>query len=77
MREVCVECPKLKEKKNWQTNYGNAIVEIEKKKFVIIVTMVLPKMEGKKMVVPKSGRVKKKYYIHNNFHNKSYVISYY
>ena len=29
--EVCVECPKWKEKKNWQTNCGNAIAEIEKK----------------------------------------------
>ena len=31
--EVCVECPKWKEKKKkWQTNCGNAIVEIGKKK---------------------------------------------
>ena len=29
---VCVECPKWKEKKNWQTNCGNAIAEIGKKK---------------------------------------------
>ena len=33
---VCVECPKWKEKKNWQTNCGNAIAEIGKK----IVTIV-------------------------------------
>ena len=26
--QVCVECPKWKEKKNWQTNCGNAIAEI-------------------------------------------------
>ena len=33
--EVCVERPKWKEKKKiWQTNYGNAIAEIGKKKFV-------------------------------------------
>ena len=25
---VCVECPKWKKKKNWQTNCGNAIAEI-------------------------------------------------
>ena len=31
--EVCVECPKWKEKKNWQTNWDNAITEIGKKKF--------------------------------------------
>ena len=29
--EVCVECPKWKEKKNWQTNCGNAIAEIGEK----------------------------------------------
>ena len=46
--EVCVECPKWKEKKNWQTNWGNAIAEIGKKKFVTIVAMTLPKMGEKK-----------------------------
>ena len=29
--EVCMECPKWKEKKNWQTNCGNAIAEIGEK----------------------------------------------
>ena len=29
---VCVECWKWKKKKNWQTNCGNAIEEIEEKK---------------------------------------------
>ena len=59
---VCVECPKWKgkkKKKNWQTNCGNAIAEIGKKKFVTIVVMALPKM-GEKNVVPKSGESKKK-----------------
>ena len=48
--EVCVECPKWKgkKKKNWQTNCGNAIAEIGKKKIVTIVTMALPKMGKKK-----------------------------
>ena len=58
--EVCVECPKWKEKKNWQTNWGNAIAEIWKKKFVTIVAMTLPKMGGKKMWFRNLGRVKKK-----------------
>ena len=53
--EVCVECPKWKEKKKWQTNCGNAIVEIGKKKIVTIVVMALPKIGGEKKVVPKSG----------------------
>ena len=30
----CVECPKWKEKKNWQTNCGNAIAEIGEKKIL-------------------------------------------
>ena len=44
--EVCVERPKWKEKKKiWQTNYGNAIAEIGKKKICdnLIVAMPLPK----------------------------------
>ena len=46
--------PKVKRKKKlWQTNCGNAIAEIGKKKFVTIVAMTLPKM-GEKNVVPKS-----------------------
>ena len=31
-----------------ETNYGNAIAEIGKKKFMAIVAMPLPKMGGKK-----------------------------
>ena len=56
---VCVKWSKWKEKKNWQTNCGNAIAEIGKKNFVTIVVMALPKMEEKN-VVPKSGESKKK-----------------
>ena len=51
--------PKVKRKKNWQTNCGNAIAEIGGKKFVTIVAVALPKMGGKN-VVPKSGKSKKK-----------------
>ena len=41
--------PKVKrKKKNSQTNCGNAIAEIGKKKIVTIVTMALPKMGEKK-----------------------------
>ena len=43
----CVECPKWKEKKNWQTNCGNAVAEIGKK-IVTIVAMALSKMGEKK-----------------------------
>ena len=43
--EVCMECPKWKEKKNWQTNCGNGIAENGEKK----------KKSG-----PKSGESKKK-----------------
>ena len=61
--EVRVECPKWKEKKNWQTNCGNAIAEIGGK-IVTIVAMALPKMGGKKCggknVVSKYGESKKK-----------------
>ena len=64
---VCMECLKWKEKKNWQTNCGNAIAEIGGKKFVTIVAMALPKMGGKKNVVRNLGRVKKKCYVHNIF----------
>ena len=47
--EMCVECPKWKEKekKNWQTNCGNAVAEIGKK-IVTIVAMALSKMGEKK-----------------------------
>ena len=56
-----------KKKKIWQTNCGNAIAEIGKKKFVTIVAMALPKMGGKN-VVRNLGRVKKKKcYVHNIF----------
>ena len=76
--EVCVECPKWKEKKNWQTNWENAITEIEKKKFVTIVAMTLPKMGGVvEMWFRNLGRVKKKVLRSQYFYNKSNVISYY
>ena len=78
--EVCVECPKWKEKKNWQTNWDNAITEIGKKKFVTIVAMILPKMGGGGggNVVPKSRESKKKKVLRlQYFYNKLYVISYY
>ena len=39
---------KRKKKKIWQTNCGNAIAEIGKKKIVTIVAMALPKMGEKK-----------------------------
>ena len=66
--EVCLECLKWKEKKNWQTNCSNAIAEIGNKKIITIVAMALPKMGGKKKVVPKSGESKKiKCYVHNIF----------
>ena len=49
-----------KKKKNFfgQTNCGNAIAEIGKKKFVTIVAMALPKMGGK-IWFQNLGRVKK------------------
>ena len=59
---------KVKRKKNWQTNCSNAIAEIGNKKIITIVAMALPKMGGKKKVVPKSGESKKiKCYVHNIF----------
>ena len=57
---MCVECPKWKKKNLWQTNCGNAIVEIGKKKFVTIVAMTLPKMGEKKSGSEIKGGVKKK-----------------
>ena len=74
---VCVEWPKWKEKKNWQTNCGNAIAEIGGKKFVTIVAMALPKMGGEKMWFRNLGRVKKKVFRSLYFHNKSHMISYF
>ena len=69
--------PEVKrKKKNWQTNCGNAIAEIGKKKIVTIVAMALPKMGGK-MWFRNLGRVKKKVLRSQYFHNKSHVISYY
>ena len=57
-----------KKKKIWQTNCSNAIAEIGNKKIITIVAMALPKMGGKKKVVPKSGESKKiKCYVHNIF----------
>ena len=48
--EVCMECPKWKEKKNffWQTNCGNAIVEIGKKKICNNCGNGIAENEGKK-----------------------------
>ena len=49
-------------------NCSNAIAEIGNKKIITIVAMALPKMGGKKKVVPKSGESKKiKCYVHNIF----------
>ena len=69
--------PEVIRKKNWQTNYGNAIAEIGKKNFVTIVRMALSKIGGGKNVVPKSGESKKKVLCSQYFHNKTHVISYY
>ena len=55
--EVCVECPKWKEKKNWQTNGGNAIAEIGKKNCNNCGNGIAEnggKKKKKKRVVPKS-----------------------
>ena len=66
-----------KKKKNWQTNCGNAIAEIEKFFLVTIVAMALPKM-GRKKCGSKSGVSKKKKMLRSQyFHNKLHVISYY
>ena len=54
--EVCVECPKWKEKKIlWQTNCGNAIAEIGGKKFCNNCGNGIVENGGKKKVVPKFG----------------------
>ena len=65
-----------------EINCGNAIAKIgkEKKKFVAIVAMPLPKMKGKKkriVVAEIWGGIKKKILRLQYFHNKSQVISYY
>ena len=68
---------------NRETNCGNTITEIEKKKFMAIVAMPLPKMGGKiKQWLPKSGKELKKKSVTftiflQHFHNKLQVISYY
>ena len=63
-----------------ETNCGNAIAEIgeEKKIFVAIVAMPLPKMGGKKIVVAEIwGGIKKKKILRSQyFYNKSQMISY-
>ena len=50
-----------------ETNCGNGIAENERKKEKRIVATKLLKMEGKK----------KRCYVHNIFHNKLQVVSYY
>ena len=67
-----------------KTKCGNGIVEIEKKKFLAIVAMPLPKMGGKKNSGCQNhmwGIKKKKSATSTiflqHFHNKSQVISYY
>ena len=60
--------PEVKRKKNWQTNWGNAIAEIGKKKICNNCDNDIAKNGGGKNVVPKSGESKKKkYYVHNIF----------
>ena len=59
--------PEVKRKKIWQTNCGNAIAEIKKKKIVTIVAMPLPKMEGKKCGLKSGESKKRKCYVHNIF----------
>ena len=56
----CVECPKWKEKKNWQTNYGNTIAEIGGKKICNNCGNGIAENGGGKIVVSKSGESKKK-----------------
>ena len=74
----CVECPKWKEKKNWQTNYGNTIAEIGGKKICNNCgNGIAENGGGGKIVVSKSGESKKKVLHSQYFHNKSHVISYY
>ena len=58
---LSAQSEKKKKKKLWQTNCDNAIAEIgEKKFFVTIVAMALPKMRGGGMWFWNLGRVKKK-----------------
>ena len=74
---MCVECPKWKEKKNWQTNCGNVIAEIGKFFFCNNCGNGITENGGEN-VVPKSGKSKKKKVSRlQYFHNKSHVISYY
>ena len=76
---VCVECPKWKEKKkNWQTNCGNIIAKIGKKKICNNCSNGIAENGGKKMWFRNLGRVKKKKVLCLQYlHNKSHVISYY
>ena len=55
---------------DWETNCGNAIAEIGKKKFMTIVAMSLPKIGGKKNSGCRNhmwGIKKKKCYVYNIF----------
>ena len=58
-----------KKRKNIFGNCGNDIAKNEKKKKLNgIMAMSLPKMGGKKILLPKSGKkFKKKCYVHNIF----------
>ena len=66
-----------------ELNFGNEIIEIlvlpACPKWKPIVAMALPKMGGKKKLWQLSCRKwrKKKCYVHNIFHNKLQMISYY
>ena len=61
--------PKVKKKKKklWQTNCGNTIAEIRKKKIVTIVAMALSKIGGKKSGSEIWGVKNKKCFVHNIF----------
>ena len=67
--EVCVECPKWKDKKNlWQTNCGNTITEIGEKIFCNNCGNGITENGGEKMWFRNLGRSKKKKcYVYNIF----------
>ena len=61
-------CEIGKKRKNIFGNCGNGIAENGKKKLNGIMAMSLPKMGGKKNLLPKSGKkFLKKCYVHNIF----------
>ena len=63
----CAWSTQSEKKKLWQTNCGNAIAEIRKKKIVTIVAMALPKMGKKKKWFWNLRSKKKKMFVHNIF----------